>query len=172
MTTLKARDGNGNFIRTAEQMEKDHEAAGMRLRSKKLREIGERFGVTPQAAALMISRAMADIPTESTAELIKLELMKYDRIEAKAADIMEKYHPIITQSGKVLSDFEEETPVIQAMNTLLKVADRRARLLGLNAPTRTELTSTVSVTVEDRSKQAKMVVLAVLGRLHDEPLPG
>lgn len=153
------------FVRTPEQMEKDHQAAGMRPMT--YRAIGEKFGVNESSAYQMVQRAIADIPRESTEELIQLELMKLDRIESKAADIMEKYHPVVTQSGKIL-DLEEETPVIQAMNTLLKVADRRARLLGLNAPTRTELTSTVSVTIEDKSAQAKVAVLALFARLSDD----
>jgi hypothetical protein len=153
------------FVRTPEQTEKDHQAAGMRPMT--YRAIGEKFGVNESSAYQMVQRAIADIPRESTEELIQLELMKLDRIESKAADIMEKYHPFVSQKGEVFN-VEDEMPVIQAMNTLLKIADRRARLLGLNAPTRTELTSTVSVTVEDRSAQAKRVVLAVLNRLHDE----
>ena len=146
-------------------MEKDHQAAGMRPMT--YREIGEHFGVNESSAYQMVQRAIADIPRESTEELVQLELMKLDRIERKAADIMEAFHPVVTMKGDVLN-LPDNAPVVQAMNTLLKVADRRARLLGLNAPTRTELTSTVSISIEDKSKQAKGAVLSLLARLAED----
>lgn len=182
VATLRARDGNGVFIRTAEQMAKDHEAADMRRRSMKFREIGEYFGVTMQAAALMVSRAIEDIPKESTKELIQIELDKLDAIERKYLEVVGRFHPVVTMSGKlvVLNDREailegqdevllaDDTPTMQALAGLLKVSDRRAKLLGLNAPTRTELTSVVSVSIEDKSEQAKGAVLSLLARLADE----
>ena len=154
----------------------------MRLHLKKLREIGEHFGVTAQAAALMIQRAFGDIPRESTEELIRLEIEKLDAIERKYLEVVNRSHPVVTMSGKlvVLNDREailegqdevllmDDTPTMHALAGLLKVADRRAKLLGLNAPTRTELTSTVPVSIEDKSEQAKGSVLSLLARLADE----
>jgi len=58
---------------------------------------------------------------------------------------------------------------MQAMAGLLKVADRRAKLLGLNAPTRTELTGVVvTADIGAQSEQAKASVIALLSRLKDE----
>jgi hypothetical protein len=119
----------------------------------------------------MVERAIADVPMEATKELIALELAKIDLLERRAYEIMEKHHVFVSQGGKVVYDgdvkLEDDGPALQAINTLAKLGERRARLLGLNAPTRTELTSAVSVTIEDRSEQAKGAVLSLLRRLSE-----
>ena len=168
----QARSGKGTFIRTAEQIALDHKASELRSQSKTFREIGEILDVPLSTAYVMVQRAIADIPREATVELIALEIAKIDFLERKAIQILEKHHVFVSQGGKIVYDGEEKLeddgPALQAINTLSKLADRRAKLLGLNAPTRTELTSTVSVSIEDRSEQAKGAVLSLLARLSDE----
>lgn len=172
IATVKARDGHGTFTRTIEQIELDHEAAEMRSRSKTFREIGSAFGVSAKTAYCMVRRAIEDVPRESTKELIALELEKLDYLERTYLEIMDKEHPYISASGRVaMFDGElliDDRPTLEAMTGLLRVSERRGRLLGLNAPTRAELTSTVSMSIEDRSEQAKIAVLSLLARLSDE----
>ena len=168
----QARSGKGTFIRTAEQIALDHRAGELRSRSKTFREIAEIFEVSVGTAFNMVQRAIADIPREATVELIVLEIAKIDFLERKAIQILERHHVFVSQGGKVVYDgtekLEDDGPTLQAINTLVKLADRRAKLLGLNAPTRTELTSTVSVSIEDKSEQAKGSVLSLLARLSNE----
>lgn len=168
----KPRSGKGTFLRTPEQIALDHRAAELRSQSKTFREIGEVMGVPLNTAYNMVQRALQDIPREATQELVSLEIAKIDFLERKAIEILEKRHVFVSQGGKVVYDgdekLEDDGPTLQAINTLAKLGERRAKLLGLNAPTRTELTSTVSVTIEDRSEQAKGAVLSLLARLSDE----
>lgn len=183
---IKARDGAGHAIRTVEQAERDHEAAALRAQSKTYREIGEIMGVALPTAAEMVKRAIADVPTEGTKELVALELAKLDFLEQQAALILGRDHPYVTMGGKLVSLLtteeyladpskendkllQDDTPKLQAMNTLLKIAQQRAKLQGLYAPTRAELSGAVTVTVEDRSQEAKSAVLGLLARLKDEP---
>jgi hypothetical protein len=168
----RPRDGKQRFLRTPEQIELDHEAADLRRQSWTFKAIGENFGITESAAYKMVQRAIEDIPREGTQELVQIELAKLDYLERKASDIMERNHAYVGQNGKVvyLEDnfLTDDEPVMKAMALLLKISDRRARLLGLNAPVRSELTSTVSITLEDKSAQAKGAVLGLLARLKDE----
>ena len=168
----KPRSGKGTFLRTPEQIALDHRAAELRSQSKTFREIGEVMGVPLNTAYNMVQRALQDIPREATQELVSLEIAKIDFLERKAIEILEKRHVFVSQGGKVVYDgdekLEDDGPTLQAINTLAKLGERRAKLLGLNAPTRTELTSTVSVTIEDKSEQAKGAVLSLLARLSDE----
>ena len=109
--------------------------------------IGERYGVTKQAAFQMVQRAVAETPTLGGENLKTMELLKLDAIESMAADIARSKHPVVTPSGKVAThvvqtddglqerEIEDSLPVLKALETLLKVSERRARLLGLNAPT-------------------------------------
>jgi hypothetical protein len=172
----KPHDGKGKFVRTPEQIALDHEAAQMRSLSKTYREIGERFGVNPSSAYQMVRRAIEDIPREVTTELVALELAKIDYLEQRAVAVMEKRHVFVSQGGKVVYDGEEKLeddgPTLQAINTLAKLGERRAKLLGLNAPVRTELTSTnVTVSLEARSEQARDAVLGLLARLANDEKP-
>lgn len=168
----KARSGDGTFIRTVEQITLDHQAAQLRSQSKTFREIGEILNVPTSTAYTMVQRAIADVPREGTHDLIALEVAKIDYLEQKTHEILMKHHVHVTPSGKVAQFdgevIEDDSPALQAINTLSKLAERRAKLLGLNAPTRTELTSTVSLSIEDKSKEAKTQVLALFERLKDE----
>lgn len=173
VVNIKDRDENGRAIRTMEQRALDHEAAAMRNKGATFKEIGEHFGVVVSAAYNMVTRAWADLPIAETVELVATELAKLDLLEARYYEIMEKHHAYISASGKVAVGFdgeviEDDGPVMAAMAGLLKVSDRRAKLLGLNAPTRTELTGVVAtVDVTQSSAKAKESVLALLGRLKD-----
>lgn len=168
VTVLTPRDGRQRFVRTPENMERDHEAAMLRSRRKTYAQIGEHFGVSKPAAYQMVQRAIGEIPKEATVELIALELAKFDHLEQKYYEIMERFHPHISASGQVI-EIENDDPTMKAMEGLLKISDRRAKLLGLNAPTRTELTGVmVNVNVEDNSERAKASVLGLLARLKDE----
>ncbi len=170
---VKGRDDGGRAIRTMEQRQKDHAAATLRLKGRTYQEIGDEFGVADATAYDMVARAWKDLPIESTEQLLANEMAKLDYLEAKAHEIMTKHHAYVTPAGKVVSlDGEiltDDGPVLQAMNTLLKIADRRAKLLGLNAPTRTELTGRNggAIEIEDRSREARASVLSLLGRLKE-----
>jgi len=178
VVNIKDRDENGRAIRTMEQRALDHEAATMRIKGSTFKEIGEHFGVVVSAAYNMVVRAWADLPIEDTQALVAKELAKLDLLEARYYDIMEKNHAYVSASGKVVVDvtgevLEDDGPVMQAMAGLLKVADRRAKLLGLNAPTRTELTGVVvTADIGAQSDKAKASVIALLSRLKDEEITG
>jgi hypothetical protein len=107
-------------------------------------QIGERLGMTMQGAYEAVKRAIADIPKDGAEEVLKMELKKLDYLESRAAEVLDKKHYHVTPGGKLVDldgeILEDDAPVLQAIQTLVKIADRRARLLGLNAPTRTELT--------------------------------
>jgi hypothetical protein len=131
--------------RTPEQIEKDHRAAEMRSRSMTYEQIGNQLGVTRQAAHQMVQRAINDIPKDGGEQALAMELMKLDYIERRAFVIATTKHPVISNGGKVVLrsggvEIEDDTPILKALDTLLKVSQTRAKLLGLNAPTRTELT--------------------------------
>ena len=165
------RNQHGKFLRTPEQMEKDHHAAMLRSKGWTYKRISEELGMSLPAVYVMVKRAIADIPKESTEELIQIELAKLDVVEAKAAEIMEKHHAYVSASGKVATldgeILQDDAPAMQAMMVILKVSDRRAKLLGINAPTRTELTGKDggAIEIDDRSGEAKAKVLSLLGRL-------
>lgn len=138
---IKARDGRGRNIRTLEDAANDLEAAQMRSRSMTYPQIAAAQGVSLSTAHARVQRAFAAIPTEDVKEAKRIELEKLDRIEAHLLSVMERDH-IKVDHGKVIYDDESNTrilddgPGMQAAMSLLRLQERRARLMGLDAPSR------------------------------------
>ena len=167
------------FERTIDQVEKDHRAAEMRTVGATYAQIGAQFGVTRQAAHVMVQRALADVPREGTLELVALELAKIDYLERKSHSILAKHHVFVSQGGKVVYDgnekLEDDGPAIQAINTLSKLAERRSKLLGLNAPTNVRLevvnygTDAIDAEFEEFKQRALDIGLGDSTGVLDEP---
>jgi hypothetical protein len=120
----------------------------------------------------MVQRAIADIPKEGAEEVVRLEVEKLDFIERKLYEIMTKEHVAFGASGKVVTldgvPIEDDSPVMKAIDGLLKVADRRAKLLGLNAPTKHEVITLDSVQMEIRRIEAELGKLDELDAIEAE----
>ena len=170
------RDHFQRFIRTPEQMERDHEAAALRSTGMVLKDIGEHFGVTKSAAHKMVQRAIADIPRGDTEALLALEIAKLDQVEDRYWEVVNSVHPYVSQSGRLVAWSEDDGtevalsddgPVMVALAGIVKVSQHRARLLGLNAPSRTEVTGAQggSISIEDASTQARMAITGLIMRL-------
>ena len=148
------------FIRTPEQIAKDNKAAELRSRSVTYQQIGDFLGMTRQAAHQAVQRAIRDIPKDGAEETLRLELEKLDFLERKLFIIMEKEHLRVSNSGKVVTvDGElilDDGPVMQAIQGLLKVSERRAKLLGINAPEKHEFITLDTVESEIKRLEAKL----------------
>jgi hypothetical protein len=74
-----------------------------------------------------------------------LELAKLDEQEAILWDIVRDGHPVV-QGGKIVADVEDVGPVLGALDRILRIAQQRAKLLGLEAPMRIDAGGTVAFT--------------------------
>jgi hypothetical protein len=96
-----------------ERQKRVSEILNKRFSGQSLRQIGEAEGVTPQAVSQLIQRALGQMPQQSVAEIRALEAGRLDELQnavwpqAKAGDT-------------------------QAVNCVLSIMQRRARLLGLD----------------------------------------
>jgi len=135
------------YTREIDTIQKDHQAAELRVIGLTYQQIGDRLGYSRQAAYQAVARAIADIPRMATEELRTLELEKLDDLERKLRIILQKNHYKVSASGKVVTHEGEPVvdsgPEIQAILGILKVIDKRAKLLGLDAPTKVETEVTV-----------------------------
>ncbi|MCU1494852.1 MAG: hypothetical protein JWO62_2616 [Acidimicrobiaceae bacterium] len=112
------------------------------------RQIAAELGCSVSVAYDAVQRGMAMVPLEGAAEAKRQELAKLDRIERHLLGVMEREH-ITVSHGKVI-DIDgipvlDDGPGVQAAVSLLRVMERRAKLLGLDAPSRSE----VKVITED-----------------------
>lgn len=163
---FKQQAPSGGFMRTPEQMERDHRAAEMRSQGLTYQQIGDALGVTKQAAHQAVRRAIDDIPKEGTREVVTIELNKLDRLERYFHGVLGREHFKVGNTGKVVVDPEgspimDEAPRMQAAEGILKTQAARAKLLGLNAPT----TSRSEVLVYDIDRDSVRIVEAQIEAL-------
>lgn len=160
----RTRDGNGRFDRDPETAKRDAEAARLRGRGWSYQRIANELGVSKGTAYEAVRRALNDTLTEPAAEARTLELERLDEMHAAVLAVLEREHVTVSQ-GKVVrrrvgvetddngaevldgegkpipvyEDVLDDAPVLQAVDRLLRIAERRAKLLGLDAPTRAEV---------------------------------
>lgn len=106
----------------------ERDAMALRLRGHTYVEIGEACGVTAEGARRACQRAMAEIRTETAetaAEVREQEAARLDAVLVRLAELAE-------QSA-------DESTALAVIDRLLRVQDRRAKLLGLDLQ-RTEIT--------------------------------
>ncbi|MDR2562045.1 MAG: hypothetical protein LBC63_09785 [Holophagales bacterium] len=104
-------------------------AIELRLQGHTFARIGETLKVTEGRAHQYVSeglRELAALRLENTEAYVTLELGKLDELEARANELMD--------------GAEAPAAALGAMNMLLKIQERRCRLLGLDAPVKAEIT--------------------------------
>jgi hypothetical protein len=165
----KTRGGKGQFIRTPDTADRDAEACRMRNLSQTYDEIATAMGFADRSAARKaVERAMLLTVQEPAAEQRAMQLAKLDVLFREAWRVLKAEHWAIN-NGRVIMDprdperaLVDHGPVLAAINTVLKIEERRAKLLGLDAPTRVE-----AITVD--MIEAEMVRLSAELGLNDRP---
>lgn len=138
----KVRDGRGRFIRSVDTAQRDARAAELRRDGANYQEIADRLGFSDRSRARQaVERALAATVAEPAAELRALELARLDEMWRHAWAVLKREHVahsngrVVHLDGKPLVD---DGPVLNAIDRLLRIQERRAKLLGLDAPTRVE----------------------------------
>jgi hypothetical protein len=168
----RARDGKGRFTRDLTTARRDAEIAKMRIRGMRPRDIAAQLGVDESTVSRACQRVADEARQESAGEMRQLELERLDRMEVAVNEVLEREHVTVSQGRivrrRVLDEdgdpivvahdrdgkpvFREEEvlddgPVLQAVDRLLKIQQRRAALLGLDAPVKAETGVTLNYTI-------------------------
>lgn len=150
----------GQFAADPAVAQRDAEACRLRAEGLTYREIAERLGYSAEGAAHnAVSRAMDTIRREPAEHLLKQELMRLDAMTVRLVEIARTRHYAVSQ-GRVVTDpasgepLIDHEPVIHAIAELRRVGESRRRLLGMDAPARSQ------VTVSDDQVLADLVALA------------
>lgn len=142
----KGRAPNGQYIRTLEGAERDAEAARLRARGWNYTQIGDALGTDRGNAHHAVQRALAAAVREAADEVRELELTRLDDMYAAVIAVLEAKHFTVSH-GKVVylgkEPLVDDAPVLAAVDRLLKIQERRAKLLGLDAATKTEVSGGV-----------------------------
>ena len=131
----------------------------LRLTGMNFSEIGAALGIRPQHAHEQHRRAMQRVIQEPAQEVRELEVRRLDDMLKKLNDDYHKFFPLVN-SGQVVRDVMEDEdgepimkedgravtykledigPRMAILDRMLKIMERRAKLLGLDAPVRRTL---------------------------------
>lgn len=134
------RGGRGRFERSADTAARDAQATELRGRGCSYQAIAEALGMSDRSAARKaVERALAATVAEPAEELRRLQLAQLDKLSRNAWRVLDTPHPLVS-AGKVMTfdgvPLRDPQPLLAAIDRLLRIAERRARLLGLDAPIR------------------------------------
>jgi len=144
--TSRTHGGDGRFTRSIETAERDAEAARLRARGLSYRAIAARMGVDVSTAHAAVQRALKATVEEPAADVRVLELERLDRMYETVMGVLERKH-VTVSNGKVVTlddePIEDDGPVLAAVDRLLRIQERRAKLLGLDAEKKINLSGGV-----------------------------
>lgn len=123
----------------------EEHAEWLRLRQQGLSyyAIAKRVDRSEATVRQAITKRMRDVVEEPAAELRSLELARLDTLWQQALAIMAAQHPLVS-NGRVIRDDSgqpmlDDMPKLAAIDRLLRIQDRRAKLMGLDAQVKVDL---------------------------------
>lgn len=110
-----------------------------------------------------VQRALADSAYEAAEEVRAIEAARLDDLTLVLNRVLATHHFVVSAAtGKVARHPDtgepllDDAPIIHAVAGLLRIAERRAKLLGLDAPTRHEVITTDALDAEIRRLEAEL----------------
>lgn len=126
-------------VKTVERAERIQEALSLRKQGYSFFEIASHMGVSQAAAFRYVDDGIKSLQREGAAEVLEMELARLDELQSAI------YANAVTGSDHA------------AFDRVLAVMDRRAKMLGLNAPERREISGADGGPIEMVSFAAETV---------------
>lgn len=142
----RPHDGWGRFLPTLQGAERDAEAARLRSRGWSYPRIAAELGWQHRADAWNAVKRVLDATVREAGDQVRaIELDRLDTLYTAATEVLERRH-ITVSNGRIITLGDEplpdDGPVLQAIDRLLKIQERRSKLLGLDAPTKQNISIT------------------------------
>lgn len=107
----------------------------------------------PQHARMLVLRGLAHMIQEPAEEVVKMEMIRLDELTKKGFEILNGLHVMIHQ-GAIVKDEDGEVikdvgPQLAAIDKLVKVMERRARMLGIDKPAKVDVKADVTAEVTE-----------------------
>lgn len=147
------------------QAERRAEILKLRLDGRSLQEIGDHLGITAVSVHNVITRALRAMTQDPSQELLTLELARLDSLYAEALKAVRSFTPVLhngrvvqipiidtngdtikhPETGQPLTCIaQDRQPVLAGIACAVRIAERRSKLLGLDAPIRAQQEVTVT----------------------------
>jgi hypothetical protein len=148
-------------VTKTETAERRRRALQLRQAGASLSQIGEHLGVSESRACRIVQDALAATVREPAEEIRALELARLDQLWVEATKVLRRQHVTVSNGRVVIhpgtkAPLEDDGPVLNAIDRLLKIQERRARLLGLDAPTKHEVLTLDAIDAEINRLSAQL----------------
>ena len=135
---LPPRDGKGKWVRGKDSVARDAEAFNLRSNGWTLQEIADYLGYWgPSNVHKAIKKAMEKYERPAIEDLRLSMDKQLETLQRAAMNVLTARHLVFYQGAAVDLDgnrVEDDGPVLKAVETLLKIQERRAKLWGTDAP--------------------------------------
>jgi hypothetical protein len=143
------------------------QALKMRLDGARYDEITQQLGYSSRGAAVQdVQRALVATVQEPADEVRALELSRLDMMWQTVIEVLRKEHVIVSQGRVVFLDDEpikDTGPILAAVDRLLKIQERRAKYLGLDAPKQLEVVTLDAIDQQIRALNEELERAAANG---------
>ena len=155
--------------RTIADSDRDARAVDLRRRHLNYRQIAAEMGYQDASGAhRAVERGLADARQDASEAVKQIELDRLDDIARGFQRVFATKHYVVSVgAGKVVMDPQrpgepliDDSPVIQAGLALLRVMERRAKYLGIDAPARTRVEVIGEDTVDSEIKRLESKLAA------------
>lgn len=198
MTRTGKDSRNITSARAVRDAQRRAEMLSLRISGMTLEQIGERMGVGKGTVSRVISNALTAQTREPCEELLSLELSRCDVLLNEAMQTVRAFHPLVSagrvvsapmldntgqpvrnpETGDVLTRvLEDKAPKLAAIATAVRVLERRAKLLGLDAATKLQQEVHVSTDEKPSYDMGKLdmdemhIFGSLLEKLHNPDSP-
>lgn len=178
--------GVGSATPTIEKKLTQKRILELRKTGLSIEAIAEEMGFSAMYVRKLYKQALNDIICDDVNEVRRLELAKLDDIQEVALQVMRAFHPLVN-SGTVVRDAVEDEngnpvldensnpvttrladtgPVLAAIDRLIRVSERRSKLIGADAPVKTAMTNPTG------DKEASLVQFYIPNNNRDQDQDG
>jgi DNA-binding CsgD family transcriptional regulator len=108
-------------------------------------QIADRLNISEAGARKIVKRVLERHTQEAAGDVRKLEADRLDMLQVTALNVLRRQHYVVS-GGKVVYNtpgegqasvpLVDDGPTLAAIRTLVTIQERRAKLLGLDAPTK------------------------------------
>lgn len=164
--TLYLRMPRHNFQgKPLTRKERDARIWELRARGLTIYQVAAELGCSTSKVRSSLHRVAEEYQVEFAADIIKMELDRLDIMLRKAMEVLHARH-LAFSHGRLLRDDEDNllndsAPVLQAINSVLKIMERRSQYLGLDAPSKSEQ----SITVTNQHSEQQLALLQMIEKL-------
>lgn len=180
------------------QTERRAEVLRLRLDGHTLQAIGERLGIRADSVHDIITRALRDMAQEPSQQLLSIELARLDSLYVEAMNVLRSFTPllhngkivqipVINRDGEIVKDpdtghpltciAEDKAARLASIAAAVRVMERRAKLIGLDAPSKMQ--ADFSVTTDEKpaydlqklTMDEMLLVRELLAKAHDPKSP-